>query len=150
MTTSINHKFFFPHPASAVWEYLTIPELLEKWLMKNDFKPAVGHEFQFRTNPIPKLNFDGICYCVVLEIVPLKKLSYSWKGGPGDGEITLDTIVAWTLESDDKGTTLYLTHSGFSETKNFDFYTGMTEGWLKNLNKIAERLNAVKHDTNNA
>ena len=98
MTKSIKHQFFFPHPPETVWEYLTKSELMELWLMKNDFQPIVGLDFQFRTNPIPSLDFDGIFYCKVLEIVPFKKLSYSWKGGPGNGEITLDSVVVWKLE----------------------------------------------------
>ena len=91
----------------------------------------------------PSLNFDGIFYCKVLEIVPFKKLSYSWKGGPGDGRITLDSKVVWKLEPKDKGTELFLEHSGFSEIENLAIYNGMTDGWLKNLQKIADLLNAA-------
>jgi uncharacterized protein YndB with AHSA1/START domain len=141
MTKSINHEFFFPHPPEMVWEYLTTAELMAQWLMKNDFQPIVGHDFQFRTNPVPSLDFDGVCYCKVLEIVPFEKLSYSWKAGPGDGKITLDTVVVWTLQPREKGTDLLLVHSGFSETTNLGFYTGMTDGWLKNIHKLSDRIN---------
>ncbi len=147
MAKSINHQFFFPHPPEAVWEYLTNSELMELWLMKNDFQPVVGHDFAFRTKPIPSLNFDGVFYCKVLEIVPFKKLSYSWKGGPGDGKIALDSLVVWQLLPKDKGTELFLEHSGFSEIENFDLYNAMNEGWRQNLHKIADRLNAATHDT---
>ncbi len=150
MNGTIKHQFFFPHPKETVWEYLTRPELLEQWLMKNNFQPIVGFEFQFRTNPIPSLDFDGICHCKVLEIVPYKKLSYSWKGGPGKGKITLDTLVVWQLESNDKGTELFLEHSGFGKEENLNFYKGMTDGWLKNVQKIINLLNAAQHDTNKA
>ena len=149
MTTSINHQFFFPHPPETVWEYLTNADLMELWLMKNDFQPVIGHEFQFNTKPIPSLNMDGIFHCRVLEIDPLKKLTYSWKGGAGDGKITLDTIVVWRLQPKDKGTELFLEHSGFSEKENFDIYKGMTDGWLKNVQKITDRLNATTHGTTN-
>ncbi|MBT1698388.1 SRPBCC domain-containing protein [Fulvivirgaceae bacterium PWU4] len=98
MTNVIKHKFFYPHPPEAIWEYLTRSDLMELWLMKNDFQPVVGHDFQFRTDPIPALDFDGIFYCKVLEVVPFKKLSYSWKSGPGDGQITLDSVVTWKLK----------------------------------------------------
>ncbi|HMI59486.1 MAG TPA: SRPBCC domain-containing protein [Puia sp.] len=149
MSKSIKHQYFFPHPPEVVWEYLTDAELMGLWLMKNDFQPLIGHDFQFRTNPIPSLNFDGICYCKVLEIVPLKKLSYSWKGGPGDGRTTLDTLVVWKLEPKEKGTELFLEHSGFSEVENLAIYNGMTAGWLKNIQKIADHINAAKHGTTN-
>ena len=143
MATSINHQFFFPHPPEKVWEYLTNAELMKQWLMPNDFHPIVGHEFQFRTNPKPKFDFDGIVYCKVLEINPFKTLSYSWKCGPGEGKIILDSVVVWTLQSKNNGTELLLEHSGFSKIENFNLYTAMTDGWLTNIHKIAERLNAL-------
>lgn len=141
MTKSIQHTVYYSHPAEMVWEYLTQAELLSQWLMPNDFKPTLGHEFQFRTNPLPQFDFDGICFCKVLELVPFKKLSYSWKGGPGDGQITLDSLVVWTLVEKDNGTELRLEHTGFKELENFKIYPAMNEGWLKNMQKIADRLN---------
>ncbi|HMH22176.1 MAG TPA: SRPBCC domain-containing protein [Puia sp.] len=150
MTKTIKHQIFFPHPVETVWEYLTKPELMEQWLMKNDFQPIIGLDFQFRTNPIPSLDFDGIFYCKVLEIVPFKKLSYSWKSGPGEGEITLDSVVVWKLQPTDKGTELFLEHSGFTKIENLNFYNGLIDGWLKNIQKIADRLNAAQHGNTNA
>ena len=147
MNKVIKHQFFFPHPKETVWEYLTNSELLAQWLMKNDFVPVVGHNFQFRTNAIPALDFDGICHCQVLEIVPFEKLSYSWKGGPGNGDFVLDTIVAWKLVSIEGGTNLSLEHSGFGKAEHANFFPGMTDGWLKNVQKITDRLNRVQHDT---
>jgi len=148
-TKSIRHQYFFPHPPEVVWEYLTTAELMGLWLMKNDFQPIVGHDFQFRTKPIPALNYDGIFYCKVLEIVPFKKLSYSWKAGPGDGQTTLDTMVVWKLEPKDKGTELFLEHSGFTEVENLAIYAGMTDGWIKNIGKIADLINVAKNGTTN-
>ena len=150
MTKSIKHQFFFPHPPEAVWEYLTNSELMELWLMKNTFQPIIGHDFQFMTKPIPSLDFDGIFYCKVLEIVPLKKLSYSWKSGPGDGMITLDSLVVWKLQPTDKGTEIFLEHSGFDKEENLNFYNGLTHGWLEKFQKIADLLNTAQHGTINA
>lgn len=149
MTNSINHQFFFPHPPETVWEYLTNPELMELWLMRNDFQPIIGHDFQFKTKPIPSLDFDGIVYCRVLEIVPFKKLSYSWKSGPGDAKITIDSTVVWKLEPKDKGTELFLEHSGFSKTEYLSMFNALTDGWLQNLHKIAKHINAAQHGTTN-
>jgi uncharacterized protein YndB with AHSA1/START domain len=150
MEKIIKHQFFFPHPTEIVWEYLTKPELMEQWLMKNDFQPIVGLDFQFRTNPIPSLDFDGIFYCKVLEIVPFKKLSYSWKSGPGEDKITLDSVVVWKLQPTDKGTELFLEHSGFAKKENLNFYDGLMHGWVEKLHKIAKLLNAVQHGHTNA
>jgi uncharacterized protein YndB with AHSA1/START domain len=150
MTRSINHQFYFPHPPETVWEYLTKPELMELWLMKNNFQPVIGADFQFRTNPIPSLDFDGITYCKVLEIVPFKKLSYSWRCGPGEGKITLDSVVIWKLEPTDKGTDLFLEHSGFEKAENLEFYNGLMHGWLKKFQKIEDLLKTAQHGTTNA
>ena len=35
-----------PHPPEKLWRALTQPHLIEQWLMKNDFRPAVGHRFK--------------------------------------------------------------------------------------------------------
>jgi len=118
--------------------------------MKNNFKPVVGAEFQFRTGPIAKLDFDGIFYCKVLEIIPLKKLSYSWRSGPGEGEITLDSVVVWKLEPKDKGTELFLEHSGFAKEENLNFYNGLNHGWVEKLQNIANHLNLAQHGNTNA
>jgi len=150
MTKSINHQFFFPHPPEMVWEYLTNADLMEQWLMKTNFQPILGFEFQFRTNPIPGLNFDGTFYCKILEIVPLKKLSYSWKSGPGEGEITLDSVVVWKLQPKDKGTELFLEHSGFAKEENLNFYNGLNHGWLEKLQNISNLINAPQHGNSKA
>ena len=150
MKKTIKHQFYFPHPSEIVWEYLTKPELMELWLTKNDFKPIVGLDFQFRTNPIPSLDFDGIFYCKVLELIPFKKLSYSWSSGPGNGEINLDSVVEWQLQQADNGTELLLEHSGFTKKENLDFYNGLNHGWVEKLNKIDELLNTAAHGNTNS
>ncbi len=150
MKTNITHEFFFTQPPEAVWEYLTKPELIEQWLMKNDFELMVGHSFQFRSSPAPAIGFDGNVYCRVLEIVPMKKLAYSWKCGPGDGRFTIDSLVEWKLNPKDGGTELLLVHSGFRETDNFSIIEAMREGWRKNIIKISEKLKISEHGATQA
>ena len=145
MSKSINHTLFYPQKPELVWEYLTTPALMAQWLMPTDFEPILGHEFTFRTGPLPKFDFDGIVYCRVLEILPPKKLVYSWKGGPGNGQVTMDSVVTWTLTEKDKGTELTLEHSGFKVLTNVDIFNGMNAGWLQNMKKILDRLNAAAH-----
>lgn len=144
MQTEIKHQWMYEQSPNEVWEYLTQSERIALWLMPNNFKAVVGHEFEFRTNPIPSLELSGIFYCRVLEIVPLKKLVYSWKGGPGNGITTLDTIVEWTLELHGKGTRLHLKHSGFKK-ENFSILTAMTDGWQKNIQKMLNHLTSSNH-----
>ena len=118
--------------------------------MKNDFKLVVGHEFQFRTKPKLDFDFDGIFYCKVLAIAPFKNLSYSWKCGPGEGIITIDSVVNWTLEPKNNGTQLLLEHGDFAIMENMLMYNSMVDGWVKNVNKIIERLNESVNGSTNA
>ena len=149
MANHIHHKLFFSHPPAIVWEYLTNQELISQWLMENDFQPIVGYDFRFRARPIPDFNFDGIIYCKVVEIVPFKKLSYSWKGGPGNGVITFDSLVVWTLHEKEGGTEVELEHTGFEKT-DLTIYSIMDQGWLKNMKKIGDLINTSKYGTTNA
>jgi len=151
MSKSIHHTLFFPNPPEMIWEYLTKSELMELWLMKNDFQPVVGHNFQFKTNPLPNLNFDGIVYGKVLEIIPNKKLVYSWKGGPRPGEISMDSIVEWTLTEKNNGTELDLVHSGFKEGfEDVPIFSAMESGWLKNMKEIYQLINKTTYGTTQA
>jgi uncharacterized protein YndB with AHSA1/START domain len=150
MKQTIKHQYFFPHAPKTVWEYLTNSDLMALWLMKNNFQPEQGAEFQFRTGPIPGLNFDGIFYCKVLEITPFTQLSYSWGSGPGEGKITLDSVVLWQLQPKDNGTALLLEHSGFEKPENYDFYSGLNHGWIEKFQNIEKLLASAKHDTANA
>ncbi|MBN9482676.1 MAG: SRPBCC domain-containing protein [Bacteroidetes bacterium] len=143
MKNEIAHTVFYEHQPDAVWEYLTDAALMEQWLMKSDFKPEVGHQFMFNTRAMPDFGFDGKIYCEVKEVVPNEKLSYTWKGGPGDGTMTMDSLVTFTLTPKDGGTELLLQHTGFTEKTNPSIISLMDMGWLKNMNEIAGLLKTV-------
>ena len=140
MAAHIHHQLFFPHPPRAVWEFLTDSALMQQWLMPNDFKPVAGHEFTFRINPMPTMDFDGIVYCKVLEIVPFEKLSYTWKLGPGDGSVNIDSTVTFELQPKDNGTNLVLDHADFVVMKNAGIFNAMEKGWLENMHKMNDKL----------
>ena len=144
----INNQWIYEQPPNEVWEYLTQAELISLWLMPNDFKPIPGYEFQFKTKPIPSLDLDGIFHCKILEIVPFQKLTYSWKGGPGNGIFSLDTIVEWRLEKQENGTKLLLKQSGFKEA-NYSIFAAMTDGWNKNIQKMITQLNEKNNGSTN-
>ena len=62
MAKIIKHQIFYPNPVAVVWDYLTQPELMALWLMPSNFKPLVGHQFQFKTKPMADFDFYGIFY----------------------------------------------------------------------------------------
>jgi len=140
MQRDIKHVWFFQHPPEQIWDFLTRKELLEQWLMKNDFELVLGHRFQFHTKPRKKMGFDGIIYCEVVDIIPNKRLSYMWKGGPGNGQINLDSFVIWTLIPKDGGTELILEHKGFKGWKNYISYLIMNSGWKIHVKKRLDAL----------
>jgi uncharacterized protein YndB with AHSA1/START domain len=120
---------FLAHPPARVWRALTDPGLLARWLMPNDFRPAVGHAFTFRTDPRPAAGFDGIVHCQVLAIEPERLLRISWRGGP------LDTTVTWTLVPEGRGTRLFLVHDGFDPGDPGQQLTRriLGQGWRSNV-----------------
>jgi uncharacterized protein YndB with AHSA1/START domain len=130
---SIVVEYQLAHPPEKVWRALTDPERLAAWLMPNDFRPVVGHRFQFRAQPQP--GWDGVVHCEVLVVEPPSLLRYAWRGG-ASGQTTLDTVVTWTLEPSGAGTRLKLEHAGFG-AKNAFAYENMGKGWR---GPIADRL----------
>ncbi|MEQ8751505.1 MAG: SRPBCC domain-containing protein, partial [Amphiplicatus sp.] len=62
----------FAHPPEKLWRALTQPHLIAEWLMKNDFKPAVGHRFNLTGE------WGGVLDSEVLEVEPNRTLSYTW------------------------------------------------------------------------
>jgi uncharacterized protein YndB with AHSA1/START domain len=125
-----------PHPQGKIWRALTEGPLLEQWMMKNDFKPVVGHKFQFRADPMP--NWNGIVDCEVLTVDPIESLSYNW--GVGDAAAGLQWVVLWTLTPTANGTHLRMEQSGFGPDQQAA-YQGANYGWQKflgNLERVME------------
>src|SRR3546814_19340117 len=71
-TLSVVVEREIPHPPEKIWRALTQPHLIEEWLMKNDFKPVVGHHFDLRAD-------WGAVDCQVVAVEPNKTLSYTWE-----------------------------------------------------------------------
>ena len=70
-TLSVVVEREIPYPPEKIWRALTQPHLIEEWLMKNDFKPVVGHSFNLRAD-------WGTVDCQDLTVEPNKTLSYTW------------------------------------------------------------------------
>ncbi|SDF73788.1 SRPBCC family protein [Chitinophaga filiformis] len=138
MKRDIKLKWFYPHPVETIWECLTNPDILKQWnLASSGFRAEVGFKWMEVTKPRPKMDWDGKMYFEVLEVVPLQKLSYSFKGGPGEGVYNLDTVVNWILVPKDGGTELHLEQIGFKGMKNYISSFIMEMGWK---NKVAKRF----------
>ena len=125
-TLTVTVERDIPHPPEKLWRALTQPHLIEEWLMKNDFKPAVGHKF--------KLSGDwGAATCEVLEIVPQKTLSYTWSA------MGLESVVTFTLTKTGNGTHLRMDQAGFRPDQQ-QAYHGAQWGWQKFFGNLEELL----------
>ena len=111
-----------PHPPEKIWRALTQGPLLKEWLMDNDFQPAVGHRFNFRSTPMP--GWNGIIDSEVLVVEPDKTLSYSWNS------MGLESVVVWTLVATSGGTLVRMEQSGFRPDQEAN-YQGANYGWQK-------------------
>jgi uncharacterized protein YndB with AHSA1/START domain len=126
-----------PHPPEKVWRALTQDLLIEEWLMKNDFKPVVGHRFNFRAAPMP--HWNGVVDCEVLEVEPNRRLSYSWNASGDEAAGGLRTVVTWTLMPTQGGVLVRMEQSGF-RPEDAANYQGAAYGWqryLTNLGRVA-------------
>jgi len=129
----------FPHPPEKLWRALTEGPLLEQWMMNNDFKPVVGHKFQFHAEPNPRWN--GVVDCEVLVVEPFRRLSYNW--GVGGSESGMQWVVAWTLTPAEGGTHLRMEQSGFSPEQKGN-YQGAKYGWQKFFGNLERVIGEVE------
>ncbi len=125
-TLSVVVEREIPFPPEKIWRALTQPHLIEEWLMKNDFKPVVGHSFNLRAD-------WGAVDCQVQAAEPNKTLSYTWSA------YGLDSIVTWTLTATSAGTHLRMEQSGFRADQQ-QAYQGAKYGWQKFLASLEQVL----------
>jgi uncharacterized protein YndB with AHSA1/START domain len=126
-----------PHPPEKLWRALTQPHLIEEWLMKNDFKPAVGHRFNLRGD------WGGVLDCEVLVVDPNNMLSYTWNFTHEDAAYDLKSVVTFTLTPTSTGTLLRMEQVGFRPDQK-QAHGGARVGWqgfLANLEQVLARVN---------
>jgi uncharacterized protein YndB with AHSA1/START domain len=116
-TLSVIVEREMPFAPDKIWRALTLPHLIEAWLMKNDFRPAVDHRFT--------LSGDwGSVDCRVLVVEPNRSLSYTWDA------MGLESVVTWTLTPTAAGTLLRMEQEGFRPDQQ-QAYQGARFGWQK-------------------
>ena len=115
-----------PHSPDKVWRALTQGDLIEAWLMKNDFKPEAGHRFSFDAD-------WGSVECQVIAVEPARVLSYSWAAHG------LASVVTWTLTPTRAGTMLRMEQAGFRPDQT-QAYGGAKAGWPRFLAALEQML----------
>ncbi|WP_217558677.1 SRPBCC family protein [Paenibacillus sp. GbtcB18] len=139
MSLTLSLDFQYKTTLAKLWSALTDSSKLAKWVadihsgqaMENDFKPVVGHRFQFRAQPTQWWN--GIIEGEVLVVDEPNRLSYTWASGEKH-------TVTWTLEDlGDGKVNLHLEQTGIS---NEQALNGAKFGWTKwcdGLEKVLEQ-----------
>lgn len=134
-TRSVVVEREIPFPPEKLWRALTQPHLMEEWLMKNDFKPVVGHGFKLTGE------WGGVLDCEVLAVEPNRTLSYTWDFAHDDPAYGLKSVVTFTLTPTDAGTHLRVEQAGFRPDQKQAF-GGAHAGWrhfLENLEQLLAR-----------
>ncbi|GEM_PF-846314 len=122
----------FDATIERVWEAITNKDEMKSWYFDfEDFQPVVGFQFQFYGG-----HEEGIQYlhlCEVIEVIPQKKLTYSWRYAGYSGI----SFVTFDLYMQGNQTLLKLTHRGIESfpAENPDFALhNFGEGWGELLN----------------
>jgi uncharacterized protein YndB with AHSA1/START domain len=125
-----------PYSPEKVWRALTQPHLIEEWLMKNDFKPVVGHRFNLRAD------WGGVLDCEVLEVEPNRTLSYTWNFAHDDAAYNLQSVVTLTLTPTSTGTRLRMEQAGFRQDQR-QAYQGAKAGWKQFFTNLQQTLGRI-------
>jgi uncharacterized protein YndB with AHSA1/START domain len=114
-------------PVQTVWKAITSRDEMSQWYFNlQEFNSEIGFGFEFMSGPAEDRQYLHICK--ITEVIPEKKLAYSWRYGGYEG----NTLVTFELFDEGKQTRLKLTHKGFETfpTDNTDFAReSFAEGW---------------------
>ncbi|HRD29821.1 MAG TPA: SRPBCC domain-containing protein [Caulobacter sp.] len=135
-TRSVIVERDFAHQPEKLWRALTQPHLIEAWLMKNDFAPAIGHRFNLRGE------WGGVLDCEVLALEPPRRLAFSWDFVHEDPAFDLRSVVTFTLTPTATGTHLRVEQAGFRPGQK-QALGGALHGWRGFLDALDPVLNRL-------
>jgi uncharacterized protein YndB with AHSA1/START domain len=127
-------------PASKVWKAITNRDDMKQWYFDiPEFKAEVGFEFQFEGGDGNK---TYVHLCKITEVIPGKKLTYSWSYAGFTGT----SYVTFEIFEEGNKTRVKLTHSGLEnfpkDTPELDrknFQAGWTEIIGTSLKEFVEK-----------
>jgi uncharacterized protein YndB with AHSA1/START domain len=116
-----------------VWRAITAKDEMRHWYFDlQEFKPEEGFRFEFPGGPSPDKQYQHLCE--VTEVIPFKKVTYSWKYEGYEG----NSFVSFELFDKGEKTLLRLTHEGLESfpKDNSDLAAeNFAEGWDQIINK---------------
>lgn len=123
----------FNSSPDKVWKAITDPDEMKKWYFNlPGFKAEVGYQFQFSGGPDEARQYLHLCK--ITEVIPGRKLTYSWRYDGYDGE----SFVTFELFPEGDKTRLKLIHTGLETfpINNPDFARdNFIQGWTEIVGK---------------
>jgi uncharacterized protein YndB with AHSA1/START domain len=111
---------------SLVWKALTDKDEMKKWYFDlKEFKAEKGFTFEFAGGPPEGIQYTHVCE--VTEVIPEKKLTYSWRYQGYEGI----SFVTFELRSTGNETMLILTHAGIESFPKYPHFAlgNFKDGW---------------------
>lgn len=131
MKLDVDFEEVLPHPIDAVWRELTRGEAISDWLMAtSDYEAEVGSRFRMKTE---RLSTTGYVEAEVLEVIPPRRLVWSWSMGDGNRP----SVVSFDLEPHGQGTRLRLRHEGELDPTVAEI---LRDGWPGRIEALAQGL----------
>ena len=141
---TVQFERLFPGPIERVFDYLSKPEHLGKWLMPAKVEERVGGRIQFKADPMPESvagkreNKPSECFIrgVISQFDPPNVISYSWN------ELNYDMTseVRFELSTRGDGVLLVLTHSRLPA----QLMAGVGAGWHTHLEDVLAAIKGEK------
>ena len=125
MNDIIKKEVLLNHTIDKVWNAISKAEEISTWFIKADFKAEKGYKYTFMANP----NEKG-CTTISGEVKHANPylLEYTWIVA----NTKVETTVKWELETTERGTKLYLEHSGISNYEGetaIQMFESFNGGW---------------------
>jgi uncharacterized protein YndB with AHSA1/START domain len=140
----------FNAPIAKVWKAITNKKAIKQWSFDiKEFEPATGFEFQFYGEN------EGVKYfhwCVVTEVIPHKKISYSWRYEGYEG----NSLVTFELFAESNKSRLRLTHEGLETFPKIPAFAraNFVKGWTaligSSLKEFIEQNESRMNEGNNS
>jgi len=112
--------------AAKVWSALTSSAEMRQWYFDiADFKPVLGFEFNFKAG---RPGNEFLHLCRVTEVVPERKIAYSWRYE----DVAGNSLVEFELFPEGEKTRVRVTHSGletFPKSRPDLARENFVEGW---------------------
>ncbi len=124
-------------PIAKVWKAITDKDQMKVWYFDiAEFKPEVGFKFQFSGQGNKGEHYLHLCE--VKEVVPNKKISYSWTYQDYEGY----SQVTFELFDEEGKTRLKLTHEGLESFPTLPDFAkeSFARGWTELIGSLLKKF----------